>query len=53
MLEETPSGIVGWCSYKSDLFKRKALRQWIADYKKILARAAANPDISLGRLADC
>lgn len=53
MLEETPSGIVGSCSYKSDLFKRNVLRHCIADYKKILAGAAANPEILLGRLADC
>jgi amino acid adenylation domain-containing protein len=52
MLEETPSGITGSCSYKSDLFEPNTLRNWIADYKMILAKAAANPETSLGRLID-
>jgi amino acid adenylation domain-containing protein len=53
MLEETPLGcITGSCSYKNDLFEPNTFRNWIADYKMILARAAANPETSLGRLAD-
>ena len=52
MLKETPSGISGSCGYKNDLFEPEALLHWIADYKAILARAAANPGTPLGRLAD-
>jgi non-ribosomal peptide synthetase component F len=52
MLEETPSGVTGSCSYKNDLFEPNALQHWIADYTTILAKAAANPETSLGRLAD-
>jgi amino acid adenylation domain-containing protein len=50
MLKETSSGITGSCSYKSDLFEPDSLQQWIADYKAILAKAAANPRMPLGRL---
>jgi hypothetical protein len=32
--------------------KPNALQHWIADYTTILAKAAANPETSLGRLAD-
>jgi non-ribosomal peptide synthetase component F len=52
MLEETPSGVTGSWSYKNDLFEPNALQHWIADYTTILAKAAANPETSLGRLAD-
>ena len=52
MLKERPSGIAGSCSYKDDLFEANTLQHWIADYKTILAKAAANPEMSLGRLAD-
>ena len=52
MLEETPSGVTGSCSYKNDLFEPNALQHWIVDYTTILAKAAANPETSLGRLAD-
>jgi non-ribosomal peptide synthetase component F len=52
MLKETPSGIAGSCSYKEDLFEPNALQHWIADYTGILVKAAANPETSLGRLAD-
>jgi acyl-CoA synthetase (AMP-forming)/AMP-acid ligase II/acyl carrier protein len=51
-LAETPSGITGACRYKKDLFELSS-PNWIADYKKILARAAAKPKELLGRLADC
>jgi len=51
-LAETPSGITGACSYKKDLFAPNS-PNWIADYKKILAKAAAKPKELLGRLADC
>jgi amino acid adenylation domain-containing protein len=52
MLKETPSGIAGSCGYKSALFGHNALKHWIADYKTILAKAAAKPGTLLGRLAD-
>ena len=52
MLKERPSGIAGSCTYKDDLFEANTLQHWIADYKAILAKAAANPEMSLGRLAD-
>ena len=51
MLKETPSGVAGSCSYKNDLFEPGTLQHWIADYRTILAKAAANPEMSLGRLA--
>jgi acyl-CoA synthetase (AMP-forming)/AMP-acid ligase II/acyl carrier protein/NRPS condensation-like uncharacterized protein len=51
-LKKTLSGIAGTCRYKKELFGPSALRHWIADYKTILAKAAANPKTSLGRLAD-
>jgi acyl-CoA synthetase (AMP-forming)/AMP-acid ligase II/acyl carrier protein len=47
-LNETPSGIIGTCNYKSDLL---AGRGWIDNYKAILAKAAANPRKSLGQFA--
>ena len=52
MLKTTSSGIAGSFSYKNDLFEPNTLQHWIADYKTILAKAAANPETSLGRLAD-
>jgi NRPS condensation-like uncharacterized protein len=52
MLKETDSGITGACNYKCDLFESNTLQHWIADYLRILARAAGNPETSLGRLAD-
>jgi len=48
-LNETPSGIIGACSYKSDLF---AGQRWVDNYNAILAKAAANPQKLLGRFAD-
>jgi amino acid adenylation domain-containing protein len=51
-LKETASGIDGTCSYKPDLFGRHASRLWVPEYRAILAKAAANPAISLGRLAN-
>ena len=51
-LRETPSGIAGTCKCKSELFKPDALRPWAADYATILTKAAADPTISLDRLAD-
>jgi len=50
-LAETPSGITGACRYKKDLFEPNS-PNWIADYKAILAKAAAKPKELLGRLAD-
>jgi non-ribosomal peptide synthetase component F len=51
-VKETASGITGTCWYKNALFDPKALQQWMEDYKVILAKAAARPRESLGRLAD-
>ena len=52
MLKEAPSGIVGSCSYKDDLFEPDIIKHWVADYTMILTKAAANPETSLGRLTD-
>jgi hypothetical protein len=51
-LKERPSGITGTCEYKADLFEPKPVQRWIGDYKHILDKAAANPNVSLGRLTD-
>jgi hypothetical protein len=51
-LKKGPSGVVGSCIFKDDLFEANTIQRWIADYKAILAKAAANPDMSLGRLAE-
>ena len=48
-LNETRSGIVGACSHKSELFIGQ---RWVDDYNAILAKAAANPQKSLGRFGD-
>jgi amino acid adenylation domain-containing protein len=52
ILQERPSGIAGSCTFKDDLFEANTFQHWMADYKVILAKAAANPETSLGRLAD-
>jgi amino acid adenylation domain-containing protein len=52
MLKETSSGITGSCSYKTDLFESDTLQNWVADYKMVLTKAAANPETPVGRLAD-
>jgi non-ribosomal peptide synthetase component F len=51
-LKERPSGITGACAFNNDLFEPKTVQHWIGDYKAILSKAAANPNESLGRLAD-
>jgi non-ribosomal peptide synthetase component F len=51
-LKESSPGIAGVCVHKHDLFKPATVQDWIADYTAILAKAAANPDRQLGRLAD-
>jgi acyl-CoA synthetase (AMP-forming)/AMP-acid ligase II/acyl carrier protein len=51
-LKETSSGINGICGHKNDLFEPNSVQDWIADYIAILAKAAANPDRPLGRLAE-
>jgi len=51
-LKESSSGITGICGHKSDLFGPNTGQDWIADYMAILAKAVANPDKELGRLAD-
>ncbi len=48
-LNETPSGIIGSCSYNSTSFPGQC---WVEDYKAILAAAAANPGKSIGGFAD-
>jgi acyl-CoA synthetase (AMP-forming)/AMP-acid ligase II/acyl carrier protein len=48
-LNETPTGIVGACSYKRDLFTGA---RWVDDYNAILSKVAANPQRTLGQLAD-
>jgi non-ribosomal peptide synthetase component F len=50
MLKECPSGIVGSCSFKGDLFKPGAIARWVNEYTAILTRATANPELPLGRL---
>jgi hypothetical protein len=52
MLKERPSGIIGSCSYKSELFATRDIGQWMEEFATILARAAARPDMALGRLLD-
>jgi hypothetical protein len=52
MLKETDQGIVGSCTYKTDLFEAVTLRQWIAQYQRILTRAVRNPLTSLGELIE-
>jgi hypothetical protein len=47
-LNETPSGIIGACSYNNALFSG---RRWVDDYKAILAKAAANPRKPIGEFA--
>jgi non-ribosomal peptide synthetase component F len=49
-VEETPAGISGTCSYKTDAFSAKTVKSWIADYKMTLARAVADPDKPIGHL---
>jgi non-ribosomal peptide synthetase component F len=51
-LEETASSVFGACNYKSDLFEPYTIRRWVADYRTILAGAAADPEVSLGRLVE-
>jgi acyl-CoA synthetase (AMP-forming)/AMP-acid ligase II/acyl carrier protein len=51
-LKEASSGITGVCRHKNDLFGPNPVQDWIADYTTILAKAAANPNKQLGRLAD-
>ena len=51
-LQEGSSGIAGICGHKSDLFGPNISQDWISDYMAILAKAVANPDKELGRLAD-
>jgi hypothetical protein len=49
-LRENSSGIVGTCSYRSDVLEAKTVRRWMADYAAILTGAAANPEAALGQL---
>jgi len=49
-LKETSSSVTGTCRYKADLLHPKTIRRWIADYRAVLANAAASPGKPLGRL---
>jgi len=49
-LKETASGMTGTCSYKAGLFEPNAAQPWVPEYKAILAKAAANPEMQVGRL---
>jgi hypothetical protein len=51
-LKETPAGITGSCGYKIELFDSDGFQRWIATYRTILAKAVANPEMTLGRLAE-
>ena len=51
-LRETPLGIRGACHYKEDLFEPNMRQHWIADYKTMLAKAAAKPKTLLGCLVE-
>lgn len=51
-LKEAPSGITGSWSYKKDLFEANNHKRWIADYKAILTKAAANPETPVGQLVE-
>jgi acyl-CoA synthetase (AMP-forming)/AMP-acid ligase II/NRPS condensation-like uncharacterized protein/acyl carrier protein len=51
-LRETPSGTRGVCHYKKDLFEPTTRQQWVADYKTMLAKAAAKPKTVLGCLVE-
>jgi acyl-CoA synthetase (AMP-forming)/AMP-acid ligase II/acyl carrier protein/NRPS condensation-like uncharacterized protein len=46
-LNETPSGIIGSCSYKN-----AGRQRWVEDYKAVLAAAAGNPGKPLGSFSD-
>ena len=48
-LNETPSGMIGACSYSNALCNG---RRWVDDYKAILAKAAANPKKPIGDFAE-
>jgi non-ribosomal peptide synthetase component F len=50
-LKETASGVTGTCSYKAGLFEPDIVQPWVPDYETILAKAAANPEMPVGRLA--
>ena len=52
MISETPSGVIGSCTYKTHLFDTDNLRGWLAEYRAILFNAVENPDTPIGRLTD-
>jgi amino acid adenylation domain-containing protein len=51
-LKERPAGIAGSCTYKGNLFAANTIQHWMVHYQVILAKAAQNPEMSLGRLAE-
>ena len=50
LLQETPAGLAGTCTFKREVLAANTLRQWMVDYRMILARAVLNPTSSLARL---
>jgi hypothetical protein len=50
MLKERPGGITGSCNYKQEVFEAGTIRNWLGQYRAILAKAATNPETSLDRL---
>jgi hypothetical protein len=51
-LRETSPGISGLCEHKEDLLNTRGRLNWVGDYRKLLAKAVAKPNMQLGRLAD-
>jgi non-ribosomal peptide synthetase component F len=52
MLKEIPSGVIGSCSYKKDLFEPNVFQNWMEDYKAILTKVATNPETPVGQLTN-
>jgi hypothetical protein len=50
ILQETPAGLAGTCTFKCEVLATDTLQQWLADYQMILTRAVINPASSLARL---
>jgi amino acid adenylation domain-containing protein len=50
-LKETASGMTGAWSYKPAVFESEGVQPWVSGFKAILAKAAANPETPVGRLA--
>jgi hypothetical protein len=50
-LRERAPGITGMCTYKPDLFGAHLQGEWMTQYRKILSKAAADPEVPLLKLA--